>query len=238
MRIVVVAHEKGGTGKSTTVMNLAAVLSEHARILVVDVDPQGSASFWADQAGDALPFDVADDTNPHNLAQLRQLPYDIVLVDTPGNLTARDVLETVLREADFVILPTEAGGALAVPPLVKTIRQLVEPAGVDYRVLVNKADMRDGVISGAETGGKTQSAAYYDTVSFLKQAGLKHFTSYIKRYKMHADAPVEGKVATQYGGDKVSKAATADYTNLALELNSLWANQGSEQASVAMRAVN
>ena len=88
---------------------------------------------------------------------------------------------------------------------------------------------------------KTVNAAFVacdDTVNFLKQAGLKHFTSYIKRYKMHADAPVEGKVATQYGGDKISKAAAEDYTNLALELNSLWANQGAGQASVTMRAVN
>lgn len=225
MRIVAVIHEKGGVGKTTTVMNLAGMLAETNRVLVVDVDPQESASFWADQAGDRLPFDVADDTNPDNLEKLRRLPYDVVIVDTPGNLSARDVLETVLREADFAILPTEAGGALAVPPLVKTIRELVKPAGVPYRVLVNKADMRNGIIAGhPEAGGKTVSVMYYDTVEFLKEAGLDYFKSYVKLYKQHSDAVMQGKVATQYGTDRSSALAADDFKSVALELTSLWAN--------------
>ena len=40
MRVVSVINQKGGAGKSTTVMNLASVVAEHSRVLVVDVDPQ------------------------------------------------------------------------------------------------------------------------------------------------------------------------------------------------------
>jgi chromosome partitioning protein len=47
MRTVAVMNEKGGSGKTTTTISLAAVLAERGlRSLVVDLDPQASASLW------------------------------------------------------------------------------------------------------------------------------------------------------------------------------------------------
>lgn len=210
MRIIAIANQKGGVGKTTVTMNLAAVAAETSRVLVVDVDPQGSAGFWADQAGDGLPFDVADDTDPANLSQLRRLDYDVVFVDTPGSLEARSVLTAVLDEADFVILPTEPA-ALAIQPLVRTINEVVRPRNLDYRVLLNKVDPR-------------VPADVVDAAALLDGAGLTRFRGYIRQYKIHTTSPIDGRVVTQYPHDRSAERGSADFRKVALELFAHWAN--------------
>jgi chromosome partitioning protein len=127
MRVVAVVNQKGGAGKTTTTMNLAAVAAASSRVLVVDVDPQQSATWWATTAGDELPFDFADETDPGFLSAIRSLPYEFVFVDTPGSLSDTAVLSTVLDAADFVVVPTEPG-ALCVPQCNSVVGAACRPA--------------------------------------------------------------------------------------------------------------
>lgn len=220
MRIIAIANQKGGVGKTTVTMNLAAVAHEAgSRVAVVDVDPQASADFWAMQAedGKGLPFDVTTSNQPDQLAHMRQLDYDVIYVDTPGSLEAHDVLATVIAEADFIVLPTETS-PLALAPVVTTVRRLVEPSGTDYRVLLNKVDPRVPADASNAAG-------------LLDQAGIDRFRSYVRQYKVHALAPLEGRVVTQYAGDQRTLRAVEDFRKVNAELLTHWANLSTKEAS-------
>ncbi|CAN5568566.1 ParA family partition ATPase [soil metagenome] len=216
MKLVAVANQKGGAGKTTTTMNLAAIAAENSRVLVVDVDPQKSTTWWASTAGDDLPFDFADNTDVSMLSRLRDLPFDIIFVDTPGNLTDSTILSAVLSSADFAIVPTEPE-ALCIPPMVRTIRSLIEPSQTPFRVLLSKIDMR--------VAGQLE-----DAEALIDGLELPRFARAVRKYKVHSDAPIEGKVVTQYLESRQTAKAIDDYRAVALELMTIWAHASARSA--------
>ncbi len=124
-------HTKGGVGKTTSAIMVAAAATHHGRAVeVFDTDPQGSASRWAEIAesrGDALPFPVRYLT----ANELRQLPADestLQVVDTPPGEAAS--IQAAIDTADLVVVPSGASpmDIDRVWPTIDTITG--HPAGV------------------------------------------------------------------------------------------------------------
>jgi chromosome partitioning protein len=77
-RIMTIANQKGGVGKTTSAVNLAASLSQHgSRVLVVDLDPQGNAS---------TAFDVEHHVGVESVynALVEERPLSEIVVEVPG----------------------------------------------------------------------------------------------------------------------------------------------------------
>jgi chromosome partitioning protein len=106
---IVVSNVKGGVGKTTTAVYLAAVAAERglAPVTLVDADPQGSTAEWYD----AMPMDGVDlveGPSVRTVTKAMEQEDGVVVVDTPpGEGT---IVRAALARADAVIIPTRAGG--------------------------------------------------------------------------------------------------------------------------------
>jgi len=151
-RIVAVANQKGGVGKTTTAINLAACLAEAGeRCLLVDLDPQANATSGLGRRAnghstldllDGVP--LAELTSPSSFANLDVVPAKAELAATSVQLSALQGGERYLAEAlageatggyGFVFLDCPpAFGPLTVNALVAADRVLV-PVQAEYYAL-------------------------------------------------------------------------------------------------------
>ncbi|HVK50411.1 MAG TPA: ParA family protein [Pseudoxanthomonas sp.] len=106
MKTILVASSKGGAGKSTIATNLAAAFAlDGKRTVLVDADPQGSSTRWAERRAEletaVLPIDGA---RKRNWRALVPDDADRVVVDGAAGAMAGD-LESYLEAADAVVVP-------------------------------------------------------------------------------------------------------------------------------------
>lgn len=141
-KIITVANQKGGVGKSTFAINLLHALKSHVNAKLVDVDPQGTS---IETAALRKTFDVT----PYS-SGLQTLDCDIVIVDTPPYLSVN--LDEIFAVSDLVIVPTKSSLAdvLSMRRTVGLIRnaQVKKPglkAAVVYNMVKHGTSLTDEV---------------------------------------------------------------------------------------------
>ena len=110
-RVYSFVNQKGGVGKTTLAVNVAAELARRdRRVLLLDADPQGSALDWQAQRGrlEHPPLvsvvGFARDTIHREVKSLGE-GYDAVVIDAPGRAEA--VARAVILAADVVVIPVQ-----------------------------------------------------------------------------------------------------------------------------------
>ena len=154
VRIIGLAQSKGGVGKTTTALNLAAELHRRGRtVAVLDADPAAHAASIAEDG--QLPFKVA----PHLLEEdadsavsawvktVRSQGTDFVLIDAPGAMGA--AFGATIAVSDLVLVPSgstvlDVRGAAETVGTIRRHRKAAKRDRPDIMIVPSRIDRRTG----------------------------------------------------------------------------------------------
>jgi chromosome partitioning protein len=138
--IITIASFKGGVGKTTTAVHLAAYLNASKPTLLIDGDPNRSATGWSKRG--QLPFTVVDERQAARYAR----DFEHIVIDTKARPEQED-LKALADGCDLLIVPTTPD-ALALDALLLTVDALHSLGNDRFAVLltiVPPKPSRDGL---------------------------------------------------------------------------------------------
>jgi len=196
--IITVAAFKGGVGKTTSSVHLAAFLQGSKPTLLIDGDPNRSATGWSKRG--KLPFEVVDERQMAKAAQRYADGY--IVIDTEARPEEED-LKTLADGCDLLVVPTTPD-ALSLDALRQTISALKSLGNDRFRVLVTMVPpkpSRDGEEARAMLGG----------------AGLPLFAGSIRRLVAFQKAALAGVTVGEVA-DPRAKEGWQDYRRVGEEV--------------------
>ena len=243
--IIAVSNQKGGVGKTTTAVNLAAALaSKHVSVLLIDLDPQGNATSGlnADVDDSATSYEVLLGTKQLHEAVVETRIEGLYVLPTNQNLAGAEVemvslddrnvrLRTALASAtyEYVIIDCPPALGLLTVNALMAAKYVLIPVQAEYYALEGLGQLL-GTIQAVKQGGnpnlellgvvltmfdKRTSLSEQVSAELQKHFGDKLCKSVIPRNVRLAEAPSFGKTVFEH--DKWSKGARS-YTNLAKEI--------------------
>lgn len=116
-KLITIAHQKGGVGKSTLALNLAHRFAKDVTTALTDTDPQGSILSLKKLIKD---LDILDYTST---SDLKKSNYKVVFIDTPPYII--DSIQPIFEGSDFVLIPTKMGvvDIMAIRKTVQLVKQ-------------------------------------------------------------------------------------------------------------------
>ena len=139
--IISFVNQKGGVGKTTTAINLAASLKrKNYSMAFIDADPQGSAIQWHDVENNRA-FDIMHNPGPIDKYEIEEFArdYDFVLIDAPPAIG--DISKSILEISDLVIIPLSPS-SLDIWSCWGTLEMIEEARqtnpGLNVKLLINR----------------------------------------------------------------------------------------------------
>jgi chromosome partitioning protein len=193
-RIVAVVNQKGGSGKTTVSMQLASALARrNYKVLVVDADPQGTATRWAASAEDpkAFPASVvglsAATAKVHREVKKFVDDYQYILIDCPPAADS-PVPQSALLIADLAIVPLipsplDLWAAVAIRKVIENVHDLNE--SLTSRLLINQC--------------QPNTTLAHEALEVLAEFGIPLFKTFIHHRQVYRQSAVFGQGVHDFG---------------------------------------
>ena len=186
-KVIAIAQQKGGTGKTTLAVHLAlAFIKYHnLKVAVIDTDPQGSLGKWfmirteKKLSNDNLTFKTASLWGAQYESKTLKNDHDIVIIDTPPKIEsdARPSIEA----ADLVLIPMSASHVdfWATGAIV----DIAKKANKKILIQINRSNQRSKLIT--------------KTNDFIRSLDLSSTKTIIGNRQIYASSMGEGKTAVE-----------------------------------------
>lgn len=193
--LVTIAGFKGGVGKTTSAVHIGCYLAQKGSVLLVDGDPNRSATGWARRG--ELPFKVVD---------LMQAPkysarFEHIIIDTAARADQSE-LEALADGCDLLVLPSSPD-ALSIDAMLQTIERLQKLGSERYRVLLTM------VPPAPRKSGQLAREAL---------AELPLFQNSVRRFAAYETASLLGVPVYEVKGDRNARIAWSDYQRVGKEI--------------------
>ena len=199
-KIIAVVNQKGGSGKTTISMQLAGSLARREnKILVVDADPQGTATRWAASAEDETPFPAsvvglsAANAKVHREVKKFIDDYDCIIIDCPPAADS-PVPQSALLIADLALVPLipsplDMWAAVGIRQVIVNVSIINE--SLEARLVMNQC--------------QPNTTLAQESLEVLPEFGIELTKSYLGHRQVYRQSAVFGQTVHNFG----SKASAA-----------------------------